>query len=234
MTASEPAVRAPVLLAVAHGSRHGAAQDSVAALACRVRQLAPALDMRVAFVQHAEPSLAEALAAADGQVVVVPLLLSAGYHVTLDISGAARAAGALVAAPLGPDARLADALADRLAQAGRPAGAPIVLAAAGSADPAATADVTRQAGLLADRLGAPVTAAFTAAGEPTVPQAIAALHSGTGRPVSLATYLLSPGQFNDRLRGTAATWVSAPLGDHPEVARLVLDRFSAARLAAAI
>ena len=42
----------------------------------------------------------------------------------------------------------------------------------------------------------------------------------------MATYLLSPGHFHDRLREAAATWVSAPLSDHPEVARLVLDRFA--------
>ena len=223
-----------MLLAVAHGSRDGAAQDSVAALAKRVRRLSPALDVRIAFVQHAEPSLADALAAAGSQAVVVPLLLSTGYHLTADIRGAARAAGAPVAAPLGPDPLLAEAFAERLAETGRPAGTPTVLAAAGSADPAATEDVARQAALLADRIAAPVVPAFAAAGQPSVTQALAALHASTGRPVSVATYLLSPGHYHDRLRQAAATWVSAPLSDHPLVARLVLDRFSAACAAAGI
>ena len=217
-----------MLLAVAHGSRDSAAQDSVGALTERVRLLAPDLEVQVAFVQHAEPSLADALATTGhAEVVVVPLLLSTGYHLTADIRSAARAAGAAVADPLGPDPRLADALADRLAEAGRPAGTPTVLAAAGSADPNATADVARQADLLADRLRAPVTAGFAAAGQPTVTQAIAALHAHTGGPVSVATYLLSAGHFHDQIRAVAGTWISAPLGDHPEVARLVLDRFSA-------
>jgi sirohydrochlorin ferrochelatase len=233
VTADGAGVSAPVLLAVAHGSRDTAAQDSVRALAERVRRLSPALDVRVAFVQHARPSLAEALGTAGNQAVVVPLLLSAGYHLTADIRSAARVAGAPVAEPLGPDPRLADALADRLAEAGRPAGTPTVLAAAGSADPRAAADVASQADLLADRLRAPVIAGFAAAGQPTVTQAIAALHAETGSPVSVATYLLSPGHFNDQLRVVAGTWISAPLGDHPEVARLVLDRFSAARQATA-
>jgi len=234
MTPGRATARAPVLLAVAHGSRDDAAQKAVGALAERVRQLAPALDVRVAFVQHAEPSLADALGAAGPDVVVVPLLLSTGYHLTAGIRGAARTAGAPVAAPLGPDPRLAEALADRLAEAGRPAGTPTVLAAAGSADPGASGDVTRQAALLADRLGAPVTAAFAAAGQPSVTQAVAALNAGTGGPVSVATYLLSPGHFHDQLRDAAATWVSAPLGDHPSVARLILDRFTAARQPTAI
>ena len=64
-------------------------------------------------------------------------------------------------------------------------------------------------------------------------QAIAALHADTGGPVSVATYLLSPGHFHDQIRAVAGTWISAPLGDHPEVARLVLARFGAARQATA-
>ena len=246
MTAASAGASAPVLLAVAHGSRDSAAQDSVGALAVRVRRLSPALDVRVAFVQHAAPSLAEALAAAGGQAVVVPLLLSTGYHLTADIQGAAREAGAPVAAPLGPDPRLAEALAGRLAETGRPAGTPTVLAAAGSADPAGAADVTRQAALL-QKMYAGTTLeryrvngtvanvpAFAAAGQPSVTQAVAALHASTGRPVCVATYLLAPGQFHDRLRQAAATWVSAPLSDHPAVASLVLDRFATARAAARI
>jgi sirohydrochlorin ferrochelatase len=229
MNAASDGTRSPVLVAVAHGSRDSAAQHAVGALAERVRGFAPAIDVRVAFLQHAEPSLAGALAAASGEVVVVPLLLSTGYHVMVDIHGAARDAGARVSAPLGPDALLAEALIDRLADAGAPSGTPTVLAAAGSSDPGAAADVTGQARLLADRLGTPVPAAFAAAGHPTVAQAVTDLHRSTGSPVSVATYLLAPGQFHDQLRETAATWVSAPLGDHPAVARLVLDRFLAAR-----
>jgi len=121
--------RRPALLAVAHGSRNPAAQQAVGALVERVRRLAPALDVRMAFVQHAEPSLATELAAAGSDVVVVPLLLSTGYHLAVDISGAAAAAGARLAAPLGPHRGLAAALADHLSAAGVPDGAPVVLAA---------------------------------------------------------------------------------------------------------
>jgi sirohydrochlorin ferrochelatase len=221
----------PVLLAVAHGSQDPSAQHSVGALARLVRYLAPGLDVRVAFAQNAEPSLHSALASASAPVVVVPLLLSAGYHLSVDIAGAARAAGALVAAPLGPDARLADTLADRLARAGAPAGTVTVLAAAGSADPRARADVQRQARLLADRTGARVLAAYASAARPTVAEAVAALR-GPDQPVAVATYLLSPGHFCDQIRQARARWVSAPLGSHPAVANLVLDRFRAACRAA--
>jgi sirohydrochlorin ferrochelatase len=176
--------------------------------------------------------LAEALACAAAEVgadrvIVVPLLLSTGYHLTVDIAVAARQAGSPVAGPLGPDARLVPALADRLAEAGVPDGTPVVLAAAGSSDPAAAADARRQASLLAARLRAPVVAAFASAAAPSVDEAVADLAARTGQPVAVATYLLAPGLFHDRIRHSGATWVSDPLGAHPAVARLVTDRFRA-------
>lgn len=222
----------PVLLAVAHGSRDPAAQACVGALASRVRRLTGGAGVRVAFVQHARPLLAEALAGAATEVgadrvFIVPLLLSTGYHLTVDIATAAARGGAPVAGPLGPDARLVPALAARLAEAGAPDGTPVVLAAAGSSDPAAAVDARRQASLLAGRLRAPVAAAFASAASPTVDEAVAGLATRTGRPVAVATYLLAPGLFHGRLRHSGAAWVSEPLGDHPAVARLVADRFRA-------
>ena len=216
----------PVLLAVAHGSRDPAAQQTVLSLAGRAGGLAPGIEVRTAFVQHAGPSLAEALAAAGGRpVTVVPLLLSAGYHLGTDIGGAAGRAGVPVAAPLGPDPGLVPALADRLRAAGAPAGTPVVLAAAGSTDPRAAGDARHQATLLASHLQAPVLAAFASAARPTVGEAVADLAARTGGPVAVASNLLAPGVFAGRLRASGAAWVSAPLGDHPAVAGLVLERF---------
>jgi sirohydrochlorin ferrochelatase len=216
----------PVLLVVAHGSRDPRAQQTVRALAGRVSALAPAAEVRAAFVQNAEPSLAGTLAAAGGrQVVVVPLLLSAGYHLGHDIAELAARAAAPVAAPLGPDPGLIPALAGRLRAAGAPPGTPVVLAAAGSTDPRAIAGARSQAVLLAAHLQAPVLAAFAAAGRPPVDEAVTALTSRTGGPVAVASYLLAPGVFADRLRVSGAAWISAPLGDHPAVAALIVDRF---------
>ena len=219
-----------VLLAVAHGSRDPAAQECVRSLTGRVAALARGTRVRTAFVQNAKPSLAEglagaaALAGADG-MVVVPLLLSSGYHLSSDIAGAARAAGVPVARPLGPDPRLVRALSDRLREAGVPGQAPVVLAAAGSSDPRALADTRRQAAMLAAHRHAPVVAAFATAAWPTVDEAVSFLADVTGEPVAVAAYLLAPGLFHDRLRGSAGAWVSGPIGDHPAVAELVLDRF---------
>ncbi len=221
----------PALLAVAHGSRDPAATDVVRTLASQVRRLAPVLDVRVAFLGHAEPSLPTELDAAGANTVVVPLLLSSGYHLSSDISVAADSAGARVAGPLGPDELLLTALTARLAEAGVPDGTAVVLAAAGSADPAAAADVRQQAVLLAERLGVPVTAAFATAAPPIVPEAVADLRARTGGPIAVASYLLAPGQFQDQLAASGAEWVTEPLGGHPAVAGLVIERYRTAMLA---
>lgn len=227
----------PVLLAVAHGSSHPDAAATVSALACQVTRLAPVIDIRTAFVQHGEPSLAAGIAAAGPDIVIVPLLLSAGYHLASDITAAADEAGRTdvasprVAGPLGPDPLLVTALAGRLAEAGVPAGTPVVLAAAGSSDPSAASQVAGQAALLADELSTDVVVAFAAAGRPKVGEAVAELRARTGGPVAVAAYLLAPGRFHDSLAESGADWVTAPLGDHPAVAALVIDRYRTLRAA---
>ncbi|MEU4117890.1 CbiX/SirB N-terminal domain-containing protein [Kitasatospora sp. NPDC028055] len=110
----------------------------------------------------------------------------------------------------------------------------MVLAGAGSSDPAALADTERMAGLLAGRLGRPVTPAYLSAATPTPQQAVAALRAAGHPGVALAGYLLSPGFFARRAATTAAAWTTAPLGTHPAVARLVLHRYDEARAATAL
>jgi len=232
----------PTLLAVAHGSRHPAAATTIRGLARQVERLAPVLDIQVAFVQHAAPSLPEALDAAGPDVVIVPLLLSNGYHLAADIAGAATAMdtaitatgqGPRVTGPLGPDPLLVTALTGRIAEAGVPDGTPLVLAAAGSSDPQAAKEVQAQADLLGNELGVPVTVGFAAAGRPTVGDAVADLRARTGQPVAVAAYLVAPGQFHDRLTESGADWVTAPLADHPAVAALIIDRYRTNRAPAA-
>jgi len=88
----------PVLVAVAHGSRDPAAKACVLSLTSRVAGLAgEGIRVEAAFVQHEKPLLETALAGATAEAgadgaVVVPLLLSSGYHLSYDIGAAARAA----------------------------------------------------------------------------------------------------------------------------------------------
>ena len=194
-----------------------------------VRARRPEVDVRLASVELVPPDVETALGAvpADRQVVVVPLLLSPGYHDRVDIPAAVDAArpDAVRARVLGPDPLLAVALADRLAEAGWRPGDAVVLAAAGSSDPGAVASVHDQAALLAAELGERVSVGFGSAAEPDVAAAVAAARgAGAGR-VAVAPYLLAPGHFAARLQEAGADLVAAPLGAHYAVVDLVLRRF---------
>src|SRR5688572_31207878 len=113
---------APVLVACAHGTRNPTGRRLIAELALAARRLRPGLTTTAAFVDVQPPTVADVVAelASTGRpAVVVPLLLSGGYHVHVDIARAVDgAAGAVAARPLGPDARLVAVLADRLVEAG--------------------------------------------------------------------------------------------------------------------
>jgi sirohydrochlorin ferrochelatase len=195
-----------------------------------VRTAAAPVEVRAAFVELAEPDARTALAgiSVDRRAVLVPLLLSSGYHDRVDLPAAIAAArpGTVRAPVLGPDPLLAVALVDRLHEAGHRPGDAVVLAAAGSSDPAAVEAVRTQAALLAAELGTEVRVGFGSAAEPTVPAAVAgARTAGAGR-VTIAPYLLAPGHFADRLAHAGADLVAAPLGAHPAVVDLVLRRAS--------
>jgi sirohydrochlorin ferrochelatase len=187
------------------------------------------LEVRLSWVELVDPDIPTALAAVPPgrRVVVVPLLLSTGYHDRTDIPAAIRSTrpDAVQAAVLGPDPLLGRALADRLAEAGRRPGDAVVLAAAGSSDPHAVAAVHAQARLLEAELGAPVTAAFGSAASPDVRGAVAAARPGG---VAIAPYLLASGFFTDRLADAGADVVAAPLGAHPAVVELALRRYDEA------
>ncbi|MEE1818215.1 sirohydrochlorin chelatase [Streptomyces sp. SP18ES09] len=232
-----PVDAAPTLVAVGHGSRDPRARATLDRLLDRVRELRPGLDVRLAHLGLNAPLLPEALArtAADGRdVVLVPLLLAPGHHVTHDLPAAAAAAPVTtrVAAPLGAHPLLVEALADRLAEAGwTPGGGDgVVLAAAGSRDPRSTAETRRVAALLGERLGGvPVVPAYASAAAPTVPEALRALAARGRHRVAVASCFTAPGLFAARAAAAAPWLASAPLGDHPALARLVLHRYDRAR-----
>ncbi|MCU1612939.1 MAG: putative Sirohydrochlorin cobaltochelatase domain, cbiX family [Frankiales bacterium] len=230
--------RAPVLVACAHGTRNPTGRRLIAELALAARGLRPGLRTTAAFVDVQPPTVADVvrdLAQTGTSAVVVPLLLSGGYHVHVDIAGAVAAHPCAVAAPpLGPDPRLVEVLHDRLAESGADpgdAGTAVVLAAAGSSDPRAVADVERTAALLRGRWAGPVTTGYGSAARPTVPDAVAAARAAGARRVVVAAYLLAPGHFADRLADAGADAVSAPLLPDQRFAAVLLDRYDAALVA---
>ncbi len=220
---------APALVAVAHGSRDRAAGNSIRALLQDVSARRPGLDVRASFIELTEPSLAEALTAVAGAAVVVPLLLSRGYHIRVDVPRAARGRPrTVVAAPFGPDRNFVPILAERLHEAGYRRGDGVVLAAAGSSDPAGAEDVETVAGWLAEELGADnahVAAGYGSAATPTVADAVRQLRASGCERVGIATYLLAPGHFADRLHTAGADLVTAPMTPFPDLADLVLRRY---------
>ena len=231
---STPRDEAPVLIACGHGTRGSAGRRALAQLRLDVGALRPGLTVAAASIDVQKPALDAVVRSLTGQgrrCVVVPLLLAAGYHVRVDVADAVAAGGglAVAAAALGPDPVLVDVLAERLAAAGTRPDDALVLGAAGSTDPAAVADVEQVAADLAARLVRPVTAGYLSAATPTVAEAVAAARDG-GRPVALATFLLSPGFFADRLAAAGADRTGAPLAPHPALARLVLRRYDDAVL----
>ncbi|NNN34566.1 sirohydrochlorin chelatase [Streptomyces sp. S3(2020)] len=224
--------RKPALVVVAHGSRDPRALSTVSALLDQVRALRPGLPVHLGHIELNEPLLTDTLTAlGDREAILVPLLLSRGYHVKRDIPEMAAETDvrARVAPALGPHPLLVEALHARLAEAGWEdtprAGSAVVLAAAGSRDPESKVDTARTASLLSTRLGVPVVPAFATTAAPRVPDALAALKARGFDRVAIASYFAAPGRFATEC-AEAAPWIaSAPLGTHPAMARLLLHRY---------
>lgn len=226
-------MRAPPLVAVAHGSRDPDAASATRSLLAAVRRERPGLTVQEAYLDHESPRLSDLTGTLRGTFVVVPLLLGAAYHSRVDIPAAlAKAEGrAAQAEVLGPHPSLLAALERRLSEAGVPPGDPdtaVVLAAAGSAEESSL-DAVRE---LASQWRASgwwaVSAAFASAAEPSVELAVVDLRAAGAPRVAVASYLLFPGLFADRLSAAAADVASAPLTDAPEIVALVLSRYDAA------
>lgn len=194
---------------------------------------APNTGLRTAFVDVLGPSPSEVLRDLDGPAVVVPAFLASGYHVYQDVPREVAESGhcaVAVTEAMGPDPALTRIMAVRLRAAGWQAGDAVVFAAAGSSDSRARQDVRRAAGMLAEQLGAPVKIAYVATGAPRVPEVVAALRESGAERVFIASYLLAHGLFHQRLHDAGADGVAEPIGVHPGVVRLIVDRYrSAAR-----
>jgi sirohydrochlorin ferrochelatase len=246
-----PEPERPVLVAVAHGSKDPRAAATVDALMSLVRARTAAagladVEVRTAYLGHAAPSLPQVLSAVarpGRPVTVLPLLLTPAYHSKVDIPrllARSRFGGSIAYGDtLGPDALLLRALDRRLGEAGVCAAAraevTVVLAAAGSSDPEADLAISRLAAQWQARSGwRAVVPAYASAAAPRPAEAVAAARASGAHQVVVATYLLAPGYFADRIReesiAAGAGPVCAALGAAPELAELILDRYRAARL----
>ncbi len=238
----------PVLVAVAHGSQDPRASATVGELMAMVaerarRRALGAPDLRTAYLGHAPPSLPQVMSTIEAgrRVRVLPLLLTAAYHAKADIPRLlTRVASDFprlqvsYGDTLGPHPRLLHALERRLAEEdpdGDRGRTGVVLAAAGSSDPEANATIGRLAAQWQDRAGwLAVRPAYASAADPSPAAAVTGLLQAGVPRVVVATYLLAPGLFADRIRTSSlaagATAVSPALGACAEVADVLLDRFA--------
>ncbi|WP_193104053.1 uroporphyrinogen-III C-methyltransferase [Brachybacterium sp. FME24] len=234
-----PPATVPTLIGCAHGTRLREGRDMVRAILRRITALVPEVPVREAYVDVQSPDVAEVVAdlssvASDVRTreddvppatVVVPLLLSTGFHVRQDIAAAVADRDAVAAGPLGPDPRLAEVMAQRLTEAGASSADPVVMAVAGTRDPAGQEMAQEMGRLLAAQLGREVAVGFISAAAPSVAEAVDRLRTAGANRIAVATYLLAPGQFHSQLDDAGADLVSAPLGDHHLVAEVAVDRY---------
>lgn len=209
-----------VLLA-AHGTRSAAGREVVEQLRA---QLEDRLDepVRLGWVDVVEPHVDELLRPGD---LVVPAFLGCGYHVRHDLPRSlGRVEQAMLTDHLGPHPLVLEAVNRRVVEAGGPW--PLTLLGwAGSSDPGSRAEATTAAGRLAERWGVPVRLA-------TPKQLAGAVEDGRTEgfsAVGVASYLLAPGFFADQLAAGPADAVSRPIGAHPFVVDLLVERVGGAR-----
>ena len=221
----------PILVACAHGTSNPDGKAAIRRVVDELRAARPGVTVLEAYVDVHGPELPEVVAGlpAGAPAVVVPLLLSVGYHVKVDIGRAVKSRErTTAAAPLGPDPRLARVLAERLGQVGLGPDDAVVLAAAGSSNPAAADDVENLADMLRHIVPNRILAAYGASAEPSVPDAVAELRAEEVGRIVVASYLLAPGYFHDQLAKAGADAVAPPLLPAPEIAEIAVERFDAA------
>ena len=196
----------PSLGLISHGTSSALGQSLIEALAeavtddLRARGLVD--EVMLGHVDVQDPGVDEVIdrLPADRPAVLVPLLLSPGYHVHVDLAEALEGAGdrdIRLAPTLGPDPRLARILAERLPRLRDED--EVVLAAAGSSDGRANASCEEMGRLLADELGRAVSVGFLAGGGAPL-KTIVEQNRQSGCRLVIANYLLAPGFFDDLAR----------------------------------
>jgi sirohydrochlorin ferrochelatase len=225
----------PVLAGFAHGTSSPVGQLLVADLMAAVADRLPDKLTRLGFVDVQQPDVEGTLAeiAPGSPVVVVPLLLSAGYHVHVDLSRAVRADAAhptVLTGALGPDERLTTLLVRRLDEAGFDPSDVLVLAVAGSSDRRAVAACEVVAAQLTAATGHEVMLGYLSAAEPRLEDAVQAARA-SGRRVVVSSYLLAPGYFHDLARAGGGDVTTEPLlatHEHspPELVEVILSRYA--------
>lgn len=243
----------PALVGISHGTSSPDGRSAVAGLMEAVAAALPEVTTVSGYVDVQQPDVANTLAVLDEAVldetvrddasrdsqataIIVPLLLSAGYHVHVDLHEAARdwTGSATLARTLGPDPRLAELQHERLIEVGLAAADVVILAAAGSSDAGAVSECRTAADLVAARVGRAVTIGFLSAASPTLAEAIATARSEhPSARIVVSSYLLAPGYFQSIVENAGADVATGPLlaAGRPtphQLVEIVVHRYRAA------
>ena len=225
---------APALVALAHGSRDPRSARTVREIVANIRTVRPDLRVETAFLGHARPDLEAVVTrlASRGhrEIVAVPLLLSSAFHARVDVPEVVAAVGA-AHTDVGPDSALLAILDERLRESLRSARVreldALVLAAAGSSDARANAMVARLARVWGAQHRLPTSVAFASTAPPSTGEAVREWRRQGKRSIAVGSLFIAPGQLPDRAAELAfeagAVAVSAPLGAHDELARLMTN-----------
>ncbi|HEX5857004.1 MAG TPA: CbiX/SirB N-terminal domain-containing protein [Microbacterium sp.] len=236
-------VRTPALVAISHGTSSEEGRAAVRGLRDAVEAaLHGGPTVRLGHVDVEQPDVPATLGSLEpGEpAVIVPLLLSAGYHVHVDLTEAVEATEdrpVALAGALGPDDRLIEVMRTRCAEAGVRDDDVLVLAVAGSSDARAVRDCHATAERFAALLGRDVRIGFLSAAAPRLADAIVdARAAHPGARIAAVSYLLAEGFFQGLIEKAGADLVTAPLliagRPSPEpLVQIVLDRYAAASIA---
>ncbi|CAM3350992.1 sirohydrochlorin chelatase [Nocardioides dubius] len=217
------------LITVAHGTRRRGGPLVAMGLTARAgRRLG--VPAATSFIELSRPFFDQVLRQEfAAPPVIVPLLLSGGVHLGNDIPETIRTVGgpAILAPALGPHPLLAEVLVRRLLGSGAKPDEPVVLAAAGSSQPAGLADLETAGRLLQGRWSGRVRIATVTGLGPSLAGQVEAARS-EGR-VTVAPYLLAPGFFAERITHLAfhcgADRVTDVLGVEQLIAELIARRY---------
>jgi sirohydrochlorin ferrochelatase len=240
---------APALVALACGPVDARAARTVREIVAATKRMRPDLRIDAAFTAGAKPNLERVVAslAARGhdEVVVVPLLVTSTEQAELDVLTAVDEASrsnpetrVRAAELVGADANLLSVLDERMRTALSLARVreldAVVLAATGSSDARVTAAIARLARLWSVHHHLPTSIAFANASPPSTGEAVRDWRRQGKRHVAVGSLFITSGPHADRAAELAleagACAVSAPLGEHEALSRLIVARYSVGAL----
>lgn len=216
----------PALICCSHGTDSPEGRAVISQLVEAAAELLDDVPAHETYVDVQHPQVDEVVSDVAGSAVIVPLLLSPGFHTSVDIGRAAASRDDVVAAgTLGPHPSLVDILGDRVREVGVRAGDHVVLAAAGSSRPEAAESVSAVRDLLAQQIEAPLTVGYAYGATPTVSDAVAAAREAGAERVIIASYVLAPGHFAQLIANAGADIATDPVGTDPRVVGVIAERY---------